>query len=213
MLTVWGRRDSSNVQAVMWTIGELGLPVHRIDAGHRFGGTKTPEFLAMNPNGLVPVLRDGDGAPMFESAAIIRYLAARYGSAPFWPDDPVARAPVDQWAEWARLNVAVPFTQQVFTPLVRTPSAERDTAAVARFMAGFPRTLAIAEARLAAQPWLAGDDFTVADIQCGYMLYRYFTLPIDRPDLPALQRYYERLQARPAFAEHVMVSYAALQAA
>lgn len=213
MLTLWGRRDSSNVQAVMWTIGELGLPVTRIDAGHRFGGNDTPEFLAMNPNGLVPVVRDGDGAPMFESAAIMRYLAARYGKAPFWPEDPVARAPVDQWAEWARLNFAVPFTQQVFTPLVRTPSAERDNAAIARSMAALAKPLGIAAARLARHPWLVGDDFTAADIQFGYMLYRYHELPVQRPDLPAITAYYERLCARPAYAEHVMVSFAALQVA
>lgn len=212
MLKIWGRRDSSNVQAVMWTIGELGLPFERIDAGHRFGLNDTPEFLAMNPNGLVPVVRDGDGAPMFESAAIMRYLAARHGRAPFWPEDPVARAPVDQWAEWARLAFAVPFTQQVFTPLVRTPSAQRDMAAVARAMAALSKPLGIAAARLERHDWLVGADFTAADIQFGYMLYRFFELPVERPDLPALRAYYDRLCARPAYAEHVMVSFAALQA-
>jgi glutathione S-transferase len=83
MLTVWGRRSSSNVQALMWCIGELGLSYRRHDdAGHIYGVTDTPAFLAMNPNGTVPVLRDGDGQPLWETGAILRYLAGRYGAAP-----------------------------------------------------------------------------------------------------------------------------------
>src|SRR5215813_4245314 len=105
MLTVWGRKSSSNVQAVMWCIGELGLAYRRHDVGHSYGGNDTPAFLAMNPNGTIPVLRDGDGPPLWESAAILRYLCGRYAPAWFWPPDPSARAEVDMWAEWAKINV------------------------------------------------------------------------------------------------------------
>ena len=212
MLTVWGRADSSNVQAVMWGIAELGLQYRRIDAGHRFGVNDTPEFLAMNPNGTVPVVRDGDGPPMFESAAILRYLCNRYAKPPFWPEDPVERMHVDMWAEWARLNLVVPFTQRIFTPLVRTPAEKRDPAAVAEAAAALRPKLAIAEARLARHPWLAGEAFTLADIQLGHLLYRFFLIPFDRPETPRLSAYYDRLCARPAYAEHVMVPYTALQA-
>ena len=98
MLTVWGRKTSSNVQALMWCVGELGLPYNRHDAGHRYGGTDTPAFLSMNPNGTVPVLRDDGGEPLWETGAVLRYLAGRYGVPPFWPAEGSARAQVDKWA-------------------------------------------------------------------------------------------------------------------
>ena len=98
MLTVWGRKTSSNVQALMWCIGELGLPFRRFDIGHKYGGNDTAEFLAMNPNGTVPVLKDEDGEPLWESGAILRYLAARYGDDAFWPRDIIRRAQVDKWS-------------------------------------------------------------------------------------------------------------------
>jgi glutathione S-transferase len=213
MLTVWGRRDSSNVQAVMWGIAELGLEHRRIDAGHRFGVNDTPEFLAMNPNGLVPVIRDGDGPALFESAAILRYLANRYGRAPFWPEDVEARAQVDMWAEWAKQNIVVPFTGGIFLQLVRTPEAQRDLGQVARTVKALTKPLAIAEARLAQHPWICGEAMTLADIQMGNVLYRYHTLPFERPELPALSAYYERLTQHAPYAEHVMVPYDALRPA
>ncbi|OON38529.1 glutathione S-transferase [Izhakiella australiensis] len=212
MLKVWGRKASSNVQALMWGIGELGLDFQRDDVGHKFGGNDTAEFLAMNPNGLVPVLRDGDGAPLFETAAILRYLAARYGDAPFWPQDVTQRATVDMWAEWAKINIALGFTAPIFWQVVRTPQAQRDNAAIARALAQLTRFLRIAEARLEQHPWLAGNDFTLADIQFGHLLYRYYDIDIERADLPQLAAYYQRLQQRPAYVEHVMVSYQELRA-
>lgn len=212
MLTVWGRRDSSNVQVVMWCIAELGLDCRRHDVGHRFGGNDTPEFLAMNPSGLVPVVRDGEDEPLFESAAILRYLASRYADAPFWPKDPSARARIDKWAEWAKLAIWVNFSGPVFWRIVRVPPADRDEAAIADAVAALTPKFAIAEARIAENGFIAGKDFTLADMQFGHLLYRYFDLPIDRPALPAIERYYAALTERPAFREHVMVSYEALQA-
>lgn len=211
MLIVWGRKTSSNVQALMWCIGELGLPYRRHDAGHHFGGTDTPEFLAMNPNGTVPVLRDGGSEPLWETGAILRYLASRYGAAPFWPAEGLARARVDKWAEWAKINVTLGFTEPVFWRVVRTAPAKRDPAAIDRAVAALDRTLAIAEAQLARSAFLAGEAFTLADIQLGHVLFRYFDIPIARPDRPALRRYYDALATRPAFREHVMVSYEELR--
>ena len=213
MLTIWGRADSSNVQAVMWAVGELGLPYRRLDVGHRFGGTDTPEYIAMNPNRTVPVVTDGESIPLWESAAILRYLAGRYAPESFWPADPLARANVDRWAEWAKVNVALPFGGSVFFPSVFHPPARRDTAAIAGALKTLTARLAIAEARLAEHDFLVGDTLTLADIHLGTMLYRYNTLDIPRADLPALKAYYDRLCARPAYAEHVMVSYDALRAA
>ena len=123
MLTVWGRKSSSNVQAVMWCIGELGLAYRRHDVGHSYGGNDTPVFLAMNPNGTIPVLRDGDGSPLWETGAILRYLSSRYATASFWPPDPLARAEVDMWAEWGKATLQPSFLRPVFWPtLGRTRS-------------------------------------------------------------------------------------------
>lgn len=211
MLTIWGRTDSSNVQALMWCVAELGLPHRRIDAGHRFGGTDTPEFLAMNPNGTVPVLQDGDAPPLWETGAILRYLAGRYGPESFWPADPVARADVDRWAEWAKINIALGFTGPVFWPVWRFPES-RDPVALERALSALDAKLRIAEDRLSRHPFLVGDTLTLADIQFGHILYRYFTIDIARPALPALASYYARLTERPAFRQHVLVSFEALRA-
>jgi glutathione S-transferase len=211
MLTVYGRATSSNVQLVMWGIAELGLTCERLDYGHVYGGTDTPAFRAMNPNGLVPVLRDGD-LVMWESSAILRYLAARYGGAPFWPADPVARAPIDMWAEWGRSTLVRDFARPIFWASVRTPPAQRDESALASALNRFDANLTILEDRIGDGPWLLGRDFTLADLSVGHLLYRYFTLDIVRAERPRLAAYYHRLTERPAFAEHVMVSYEPLRA-
>ncbi len=206
-LTIWGRKTSSNVQALMWCIGELGLPYQRHDVGHRYGGNDTPAFLAMNPNGTVPVLRDGGGEPLWETGAILRYLAARYGTGPFWPADESARAHIDKWAEWAKINVAMGFTVPIFWRFTRVTPSRRDPAAIAQAVAELDNYLDIAEVQLGRAIFLAGNDFTLADIQFGHALYRYFDIPITRQHRPMLRRYYDALTTRPAFREHVMVSY------
>ena len=212
MLEVWGRKSSSNVQALMWCIGELGLPYQRHDVGHRFGGTDSDEFYALNPNRTIPVLRDGDLSPLWETGAILRYLANRYAPDEFWPADLIARTHVDRWMEWSKLNVALLFTAPIFWRVVRTPAAERDPAAIGQALQAFENKLMIAEQRLAGQTFLAGDTFSAADIQFGHVLYRYYDIDIDRQPLPNLRSYYDRLTERPAFREHVMVSYEELRA-
>jgi glutathione S-transferase len=207
MITIHGRATSLNVQAVMWTIGELGLAHERLDVGLNFGGTDTPEFRAMNPNGLVPVLRDGP-LTLFESAAIVRYLAGRHGRFPFWPEDPVARAPVDMWAEWGKTTLQPSFLGPVFWPaLMQGPPVPGADPARDASLAGFERNLDILEAQLGAGPFVFGADFTVADIEVGLPLYRYRTVGLAVRERPNLAAYYDRLRARPAYAEHVMVPY------
>lgn len=212
MLKVWGRKTSSNVQAVMWAASELGLAYERYDFGHRFGGVDTPEFLAMNPNGTVPVVRDNDGEPLWESSAILRYLANRYGHAPYWPDELAARTHVDKWAEWSKINIALNFSGPIFWQVVRTPPARRDPDALRRAIGVLDGYLDIAEKQLASAPYLCGHDLTHADIQFGHLLYRYFDIEIERRERDVLRSYYERLVARPAYREHVMVSYEDLRA-
>ncbi|MBM7045257.1 MULTISPECIES: glutathione S-transferase family protein [Rhizobium] len=211
MLTVWGRKSSSNVQALMWCIGELDLAYERIDAGFKYGINDTPEFLAMNPNGTVPVLREDDGEPLWETGAIIRYLAAQHGDEAFWPKDARRRAHIDKWAEWAKLNITLNFTGPVFWRVVRTALALQDQQAIAAALTALGAKLDIAEKQLERHRFLAGDDLTPADIQFGHVLYRYFDIDIPRPSLPRLERYYGNLTERPAFREHVMVSYEELR--
>lgn len=207
MLTIWGRKTSSNVQALMWCVGELGLDYLRFDVGHRYGGTDGEAFYQLNPNRTVPVLQDGDNPPLWEMGAILRYLASRYANEAFWPGDLLARTEVDRWAEWSKQNIALGFTAPVFWRVVRTPAAERDPQAIAAAVTTLEQKLAIAEARLAGSRYLVGDTFTLADIQFGHVLYRYFAIDITRRPLPHLAAYYARLTARPAFRQHVMVSY------
>jgi len=212
MLEIWGRKTSSNVQALMWAVGELGLDHIRHDIGHRFGGTDTPEFVAMNPNRTVPVLRDGDGPALWETGAILRYLASRYGADSFWPADLLARTEVDRWAEWAKINITLRFTGPIFWRVVRTPPARRDATAITRALTAFEDRLRIAEDHLKTDAYLAGPAFTLADIQFGHVLYRYYDIDIPRADLPALRAYYRRLTDRPAFRDHVMTPYDELRA-
>jgi glutathione S-transferase len=211
MLTVYGRKTSSNVQTVMWTIGELGLRYERLDYGHNFGGLGTAEYRELNPNSLVPTLKDGD-LIIWESAAIDRYLASRYGDGgSFWPSDPRARALVDQWAEWGKTTFQRAFTVPIFWARVRTPAADRDEDALAAALKRFDEVIGILEGPLAHQLYVAGDEFTLADISIGHVLYRYFDIDIPRIAHPLLESYYQRLTDRPAFREHVMVSYGDLR--
>lgn len=215
MLTIWGRATSLNVQAVMWTVAELGLPHRRIDWGGRFGGNDDIDYRAMNPNGLVPTIRDGE-VVVWESPAIVRYLGARYGCGAFWPEDPAARAPLDMWAEWARSSV-YPALTRIFIQLVRTREPARDMTEVAAGAEALIALLPRLEARLGAEPgggpWLCGQQPCFADVMVGHLLYRYMTLDFVKGPTPAIDAWYARLTRRPAFAEHVMVSYESLRPA
>jgi len=211
-LTVYGRATSSNVQLVMWTIAELGLVHERLDFGHIHGGLDTEAFGQMNPHRKVPVLRDGD-VVVWESMAILRYLAARYGDGgAFWPADPAQRAAVDQWAEWGKNELSQAFTVPIFWPRVRTSAAIRDEAALAQAIARFEEELDVLDAPLSAHDFVTCDRFTAADIVVGHLLYRWFTMDIPRKPRPALETYYHRLTARPAYAAQVMVDYSPLRA-
>lgn len=206
MLRIWGRRSSFNVQKVLWHAGELGLAYEFVPAGGDFGGLDAPEFRALNPHGRIPVLQDGDLA-VWESHAILRYLAARHGAGPFWNDDPSVRARADGWMDWAQTALQPAFLGGVFWGYYRTPEAERNWPAI---RAGLTETAAqfrLLDAALATRPYLAGDRLTLADIPAGTTLYRYFGLDIERPPLPNVEAWYARLQARPAYREHVMVPF------
>jgi glutathione S-transferase len=201
MLKIWGRKNSINVQKVMWTVGELGAKHERIDAGMAFGRNKEPEYLKMNPNGLVPVLQDGD-LTLWESNVIVRYLAARYGDDTLWPEDPVHRAEADKWMDWV-LTTVNPAMLPAFLGLVRTPPEQRDLKAIEASRLKIAEVLQIADSHLAHRLFVAGPTLSMGDIPMGCFVNRWFALPLERPDLPNVAAYYERLKQRPAFVTHV----------
>lgn len=210
MLKVWGRRNSFNVQKVMWLTGELGLEHERIDAGGSFGGLDAPEFRARNPHGLVPVIDDG-GIIVWESHAILRYLAARYGGGAFWNEDPARRAEADQWIEWAQTTLLPNFLNGIFWGFYRTPEERHDKKAIERAIARCGEHVLMLDRLLADRPYLCGDRITLADIPAGTMLYRYYGLEITRPAAPNVDAWYARLRERPAYAAHVMVPFEELK--
>jgi len=202
MLKIWGRKTSSNVQKVMWAVGELGLVHVRVDIGGPFGGNREPAYLSLNPNGLVPTLQD-DGFVLWESNAIVRYLAGRYGAGRLQPEDPNARALADQWMDW-QLSVVAPAITPAFWGLVRTPPAQRDPGAIAASQARTTDAMRIFDAALARHPYAAGTAFSMGDIPLGIMVYRFYQLVPERPHLPNLERWYASIAARPSFAEHIL---------
>lgn len=210
MMKLWGRASSSNVQAVCWALLELGRAHDRVDVGEGFGGLETPAFREMNPMGKIPVLQDGD-VTLFESAAILRYLARVYGGATFWPEGLKERSRVDMWAEWAKWEVANAFTGPIFWRVVRTPEARRDAGAIRAALSAFEDALAVAETRLRQHDWLAGPHMTPGDIHFGHVLYRYYDMDVPRRDLPAVAAYYQKLSERPAYRTAVMLNYDALR--
>lgn len=187
-------------------MAELDVPYARVDVGGKFGGLHTSEYLALNPNSKIPTLVVGDQA-IFESSAILRYLANTHGKAPFWPSDPLAQSQIDKWAEWGKRSAADLFTGPIFWRVVRTPKARHDLPAIAAAIAELETELKVADAQLAKTRYLAGGDFTLADVVLGHVLYRYYDIEIARADLPNLRRYYDELTARPAYLDTVMISY------
>jgi len=206
MLKVWGRRNSSNVQKVMWLVGELNLPHELVPAGGPFGGLSDPKFAALNPNRLVPVVED-NGLAIWESHTIVRYLAARYGGREYWPEDAAERTAFDRWIDWCQSHWQPAFSAGVFWGLYRTPEPERNWRRINQSIALCSELMRIVEGAIKDRPFLAGDRFTIGDIPLGASLYRYFELDIDRPALPAVEAWYARLKARPAYREHVMVPF------
>jgi len=202
MLKIWGRHNSSNVRKVLWCAEEIGVAYEAIEVGGAFGKTADPAYRALNPNGLVPAIED-DGLALWESNAIVRYLAARYAPDTLYPQDPAVRALGDKWMDWTTSTFSVPF-RDLFWGTLRTAPEARDAAKIATALARCGELLATADAALAQQPWLSGAQFAMGDIPLGSFAYAWFEMPIERPALPHLQDWYARLQQRPAYRKGVM---------
>lgn len=210
---IWGRENSSNVQKVLWTADELGLDYERIDAGGRFGLTDAPHYRALNPNGLIPTLQEGEDA-LWESNTIMRFLATRAGAVALLPDLSTAtsirrRAEVEKWMDWSSTAVA-PGIFPAFWGLLRTPAAERNRQTILESAHKTAALMSIADTVVSRQAFLAGEEFTLADIPLGVMWWRWLNLPWEtvdyqRPEQPHLAAWGDRLRERPAFRKRVML--------
>ncbi len=198
MVLILGKGSSINVRKVLWTCAELDLPFEREEWGSGFQSTRSAEFLALNPNGMVPVMRDGDFT-LWESNSIIRYLATRYGDGSLYPAEARARARVDQWMDWqsSDLNRAWSYA---FMSLVRHSPAHQDSQAMGASCAEWSRYMQILDRQLEATGgYVAGSRFSLADIPVGLSVNRWFHTPFERPPLAAVSDYYKRLSERPGF--------------
>ncbi len=202
MLKVWGRINSINVQKVLWALEELRVPYERLDAGMAFGVVNDPFYVKMNPNSRVPTI-DDDGFVLWESNAIVRYLAARYGAGSLCPSDPQQRADSDRWMDWASNHIG-PAITPVFWGLIRTPPDKRNMAQIEAEADKLAQQFGVLEQGLDGKAYVAGSDFTMGDIVIGVNVYRWYALDVKHPSLPRLEAYYERLKQRPPFQKHVM---------
>lgn len=203
MIKIWGRKDSSNVQKVLWCCGELGIEFERTDIGGRFGGNKEKPYLELNPNGLVPTIEDG-GFVLWESNSIVRYLTDKYGQGKLLPNSPEGRGNANRWMDW-QLTTLGPAIVPLFWALIRTPAEKRDPAVVEEALNKASRAWQMVDEHLAKNRYLAGDTISIGDIPLGVWGYRWFNMPIERPKLTQLSGWYERLTQRQAYQTHIMI--------
>lgn len=202
MLEIWGRPYSSNVIPVIWAANELRLDYRLHLAGGRFGKLDTTDYGQINPNRMIPAIRDG-GFALWESLAIVRYLCSRYGAGTLSPDDLQTRAIADQWMDWSASR-AFPPVIRLFFATVRTEPDRRDPQSIAALRDEAHEALTVLDAHLAAHAFVCGDAFTMGDIPLGCVAYRYFNVEVERPPLPHVEAWYARLAERPAYRDHVM---------
>jgi len=200
-LTIWGRHTSSNVQKLLWGCAEMGVDYSRPEMAGKFGFTE--EYLSMNPNRVVPTI-DDDGFILWESNACLRYLAEKHGRGTLWPEDPHVRADADRWMDWQTATFW-PALRPVFHQLIRTPPDQQNREMIEQGIKSAGEISAVLDAALADRPFVAGDAFTMGDIPIGGVIYRWYAMDIARPERPHIQAWYERLQERPGFAEHIMI--------
>ncbi|TFW10173.1 glutathione S-transferase family protein [Oxalobacteraceae bacterium OM1] len=203
MVTIYGNADSVNVQKVLWCCEEAEIAYQRIDAGRHFAVVNTPEFRRLNPNGLVPTIED-DGYVVWESNAIVRYLAAKYSLGQLWPHEPQRRASADCWMDWTN-STLWPRLLPLFRAYMRTPPEKRDYARLEQQLIEAQDTMSILDRHLASQSYVGGDVLSMGDIAVGCAAWRWFALPIAREPLADLERWFQRLAERPGFQKVVML--------
>ncbi|MBF8748851.1 glutathione S-transferase family protein [Pseudomonas putida] len=198
MLQILGKASSINVRKVLWTCAELQIPFERHDWGSGFRDTATPEFMALNPNALVPVIEE-DGFVVWESNTIIRYLANRADAVHLYPTEAKARARVDQWMDWQASDFNKSWSY-AFMSLVRQSAAHQDPEALAQGCREWTRHMAILDRKLdTTGAYISGGEFSLADIPIGLSVNRWFETPLIHADFPAVSAYYELLSERAGF--------------
>jgi glutathione S-transferase len=201
MLKIWGRATSSNVQKVLWCCGELDIAFERVDLGGPFGGNQDPEYLALNPNGLVPTVRDG-ALVLWESNTICRYLAATRRGERLYPAAPAARALVERWMDWQLSTVGPPMSALLYG-LIRSRPEQRDQVAIEAARRKALAAWTTVDEALAGRRFLAGTELSLAEIVMGTLVHRWHMMPVERPVLANLKSWYERMRERPAFKTHI----------
>jgi glutathione S-transferase len=223
MLHLWGRLSSINVRKVVLCAQVLGLELPRTDAGLAYGVVDTPDYRERNPNGLVPLLVDGDFT-LWESNTIVRYLCARYGAAPtlpaargslppegappclgrpgaavlkLYPQDLQQRFNAERWMDWQQttLNRA---GSAAFVQWFRTSAEQRNVQLIAQSVAATEPLFEMLDAHLAKHSFMVGDELTMADIPIACEVHRWWGLPQARPAWPHLERWYATWLAMPA---------------
>lgn len=202
MVTVWGRKNSVNVQKVLWALDEVGVDFERKDAGGEYGGLDTDDYGALNPNRRVPTLVDGDTI-VWESNAVIRYIAAKWSDGSLWPTDLAERATADMWMDWTQTSV-MPALIPVFWGLVRTPPDKRDMTLIAAKADECSHVFRLLDAALAHRDFITGNTLTMGDIALGAVTWRYLQLHIERPELLHIDDWMDHLQKRSGFKDRVM---------
>lgn len=208
MLKIWGRTTSSNVQKLLWFCREVGIPYERVDAGLSFGVTKTPEYLAMNPNALVPTI-DDDGFVLWESNTILRYLASKHRHFAWYSQDLRQRAETEKWMDWANGSLGTTITPLIWQ-LFRTPPEQRDEKLMLSSAEKSTQMIDILEAHFSKNSYVVGSHPTLADIPMAIQAYRWSIMPWGKlsyqaPARPHLQAWLDRLAERPTFRDVVMI--------
>ena len=203
MLKIWGRTNSANVKKVLWCADELGLKYERADAGLQFGVVNEPWYRKLNPNGLVPTIED-DGLVLWESNAIVRYLAARHGSGTLSPADPGERAGSDKWMDWTTSTLAGPY-RDVFWGMVRTAPEKRNLGQIEASRKKGIELFGVLDAALEGRNFVGGRQLSIGDIPVGCFAYAWYAMPIERPAMKNLDAWYKRLCERPAYRKNVLI--------
>jgi glutathione S-transferase len=202
MLRIFGRKSSSNVQKVLWCCGELDIPFVREDIGGKYGKNDEPAYLGLNPNGRVPTI-DDDGFILWESNAIVRYLCAKHGMGTLCPRELTARADAERWMDWQQTTLAADM-RTLSRTLLKTPADDTPSAELDKAKQNVARAWTILDRHLATRSFIMGPNLTMADVVFGNAVYRWHLMPFDRPELPSVRVWSERLSGRPAYRQHVI---------
>ncbi len=214
MFTIWGRPTSARTQKVLWALAETGIEFEMVlasgtmgpdgsveNGGEPYGIVDTPAYRAMNPNGTVPTIKDGDFT-LWESNSIIQYLAMKYAPDLLYGGDLETFASASRWMDWEG-NVFLPHQHTLVMNLVRLPPEARNPDEVEKARRALLTPLRIIDDQLSRTSFIAGENFTMGDIPIGMRVHRWFLFDLETPDLPHLRRWYEGFRLRPAFQRHI----------